>query len=473
MWFQIKPEIMQLGEMFSDAGFELSLVGGAVRDLLLSRPVHDYDFATSATVEQSEPILRAWGKEGFWDMGRPFGTLGARKRTDNGSFLSAEVTTYRSDTYSPDSRKPRVDAAATLESDLSRRDFTVNCMAIRLPEVAFVDPFGGAVDLGRKILRTPVDPYISFSDDPLRIMRAVRFMAQLGFYIESSTSLAISSMAPRLSIVSAERIRDEFVKILLSRHPRRGINAMVDLGIADVVLPEIPALKMEIDEHHMHKDVYGHTLSVLSNAINLETGPDGDVPGPDLVLRLSSLMHDIGKPRTRKFEGEGKVSFHHHDAVGAKMARKRLQALCFDKKTVDDVSSLVGLHLRFHGYVDEPWSDSAVRRYVVDAGHLYTRLNRLTRADVTTKNRRKILQFEEAMDKLENRAIELKRQEDLSAIRPELNGNEIMALLGLQPSEEVGRAYQHMLDYRMKNGLVGYLKAKKELLRWAGENLDL
>ncbi|MBQ1299170.1 MAG: CCA tRNA nucleotidyltransferase [Aeriscardovia sp.] len=464
---------MQLGEMFADAGFELSLVGGAVRDLLLSRPVHDYDFATSATVEQSEPILRAWGKDGFWDMGRPFGTLGAKKRSDNGSFVSAEVTTYRSDTYSPNSRKPRIDSVPSLESDLSRRDFTINCMAIRLPEVTFVDPFGGALDLGRKILRTPIDPFISFGDDPLRIMRGVRFMAQLGFYIESSTSLAISSMAPRLSIVSAERIRDEFVKILLSKHPRRGINAMVDLGIADVVLPEIPALKMEIDEHHMHKDVYGHTLSVLTNAINLETGPEGDVPGPDLVLRLSSLLHDIGKPPTRRFESEGKVSFHHHDAVGAKMARKRLQALCFDKKTVDDVSSLVGLHLRFHGYVDEPWSDSAVRRYVVDAGHLYTRLNRLTRADVTTKNRRKILQFEEAMDKLESRAVELKKQEDLSAIRPELNGNEIMALLGLRPGKEVGLAYQHMLDYRMQNGLVGYLKAKKELLNWAEENLNL
>ena len=473
VWFQIKPEIMQLGEMFADAGFELSLVGGAVRDLLLSRPVHDYDFATSATVEQSEPILRAWGKDGFWDMGRPFGTLGAKKRSDNGSFVSAEVTTYRSDTYSPNSRKPRIDSTPSLESDLSRRDFTINCMAIRLPEVTFVDPFGGALDLGRKILRTPIDPFISFGDDPLRIMRGVRFMAQLGFYIESSTSLAISSMAPRLSIVSAERIRDEFVKILLSKHPRRGINAMVDLGIADVVLPEIPALKMEIDDHHMHKDVYGHTLSVLTNAINLETGPEGDVPGPDLVLRLSSLLHDIGKPPTRRFESEGKVSFHHHDAVGAKMARKRLQALCFDKKTVDDVSSLVGLHLRFHGYVDEPWSDSAVRRYVVDAGHLYTRLNRLTRADVTTKNRRKILQFEEAMDKLESRAVELKKQEDLSAIRPELNGNEIMALLGLRPGKEVGLAYQHMLDYRMQNGLVGYLKAKKELLNWAEENLNL
>lgn len=472
MWFQIKPEIMQLGEMFSNAGFELSLVGGAVRDLLLSRPVHDYDFATSATVEQSELILRAWGKEGFWDMGRTFGTLGAKRKALDGSFLSAEVTSYRSDIYSPDSRKPHINAAVSLESDLSRRDFTVNCMAIRLPEVIFVDPFGGALDLRRKILRTPVNPYISFKDDPLRIMRAVRFMSQLEFYIESSTSIAISSMAPRLSIVSAERIRDEFIKILLSKHPRRGINAMVDLGIADVVIPEIPALKMEIDEHHMHKDVYGHTLSVLNNAINLETGPDGEVPGPDLVLRLSALMHDVGKPRTRKFESEGKVSFHHHDVVGAKMTRKRLQALCFDKKTVEDVSSLVGMHLRFHGYVDEPWSDSAVRRYVVDAGHLYTRLNRLTRADVTTKNRRKILQFEEAMDKLETRAVELKKQEDLSAIRPELNGNEIMAILMLDPGEKVGLAYRHMLDYRMKNGLVGYLKAKKELLNWADNNLE-
>lgn len=468
MWFQIRPEAIELGRMFEEHGYELALVGGAVRDLLLGRPVHDYDFATNATPSQFEPILRQWGHDGFWDMGRKFGTLGALLKTNHGD-MSVEVTTYRSDAYEPNSRKPEVAYGHTLEGDLSRRDFTVNCMAIRLPHVMFVDPFHGANDLNKKLLRTPVNPYQSFDDDPLRMMRAVRFVAQLGFGIEANTAEALMNMTERITIVSAERVRDELAKLLLSRNARLGIDTMVDSGLADYVIPEIPALKMELDEHHHHKDVYEHTLTVLDNAIALETDINGPVPCPDLILRLAALYHDVGKPKTRRFASNGKVSFHHHDAVGAKMTQRRLKLLRFDKHIVDDVSALVNMHLRFHGYVDEPWSDSAVRRYVVDAGHLYPRLNRLTRADVTTRNRRKALIFENAMDEMEARVEELQAKEDLSRVRPEVNGQEIMSLLHLTPGPQVGAAYKHMLDFRLENGEVGHDTAVSELLRWAAE----
>lgn len=354
----------------------------------------------------------------------------------------------------------------SLEGDLSRRDFTVNAMALRVPDLEFVDPFGGANDLSKRVLRTPVDPRQSFDDDPLRMMRAVRFVAQLGFGIEPETAEAICTMADRLGIVSAERVRDELVKLLLSDRPRAGIEAFVDSGLADVVFPEIPALQLEIDEHHRHKDVFEHTMIVIDRAVALETGPDGPVPAPDLTLRLAALMHDIGKPKTRRFEAGGKVSFHHHDAVGAKMTRKRLKALRFDHHVVDDVSELVNLHLRFHGYVDEPWTDAAVRRYVKDAGPLYERLNRLTRADATTQNRRKALVFKTAMDEMEERVRALKEQEDFNAIRPDINGNEIMQELGLEPGPQVGAAYRHMLDYRLDNGPVGREEALAELHRW-------
>ncbi len=468
MWFQVRPEAIELGKMFEEQGYELALVGGAVRDLLLGRPVHDYDFTTNARPEQFEPILRQWGRDGFWDMGRKFGTLGARRRTGR-SDMAAEVTTYRSDKYQPDSRKPEVRYGTSLEGDLSRRDFTVNCMAIRLPRVSFADPFHGANDLNKKLLRTPVDPHQSFDDDPLRMMRAVRFVAQLGFGIEAGTAEALMDMVDRIDIVSAERVRDELVKLLLARNPHLGVDEMVNSGLADHVIPEIPALKMAMDPNHHHKDVYEHTLTVLDNAIALETGADGPVPGPDLELRLAALYHDVGKPRTRRFEPNGKVSFHHHDAVGAKMTRKRLKALRFDKRIVDDVSNLVNMHLRFHGYVDEPWTDSAVRRYVVDAGSLYPRLNRLTRADVTTRNRRRALTFEHAMDEMEARVEELKKKENLSRVRPEINGQEIMDLLGITPGADVGAAYRHMLDFRLENGEVGHAAAVAELRRWAAE----
>ena len=452
--------------MFAAEGYELALVGGPVRDLLLHRHSHDLDFCTSARPEEFEPILRRFGRDGFWDMGRKFGTLGAMRRRADGTEVQVEVTTYRSDTYDPDSRKPEVAYGDTLEGDLSRRDFTVNAMALRVPELEFVDPFGGANDLAKGILRTPVDPRQSFDDDPLRMMRAVRFVAQLGFRIEPETAEAICAMTDRIDIVSAERVRDELTKLLLSDRPRAGIEALVESGLAEVVFPEIPALQLEIDEHHRHKDVFEHTMIVIDKAVALETDEEGPVPGPDLTLRLAALVHDIGKPRTRRFEAGGKVSFHHHDAVGAKMTRKRLKALHFDNHLVEDVSELVNLHLRFHGYVDEPWTDAAVRRYVKDAGPLYERLNRLTRADATTQNRRKARIFASAMDEMEARVRALKEKEDFDAIRPDVDGNEIMALLGLEPGPMVGRAYRHMLDYRLDHGPVEHDEAVAELRRW-------
>lgn len=466
MDLHVWPEAIELGRLFAEQGYELALVGGPVRDLLLQRASHDLDFCSSARPEEFEPILRRWGRDGFWDMGRKFGTLGAVRKREDGTEVKVEVTTYRSDVYNPESRKPEVNYGDSLEGDLSRRDFTVNAMALRVPDLEFVDPFGGANDLAKGVLRTPVKPEQSFDDDPLRMMRAVRFVAQLGFTIEPATAEAIGAMRDRISIVSAERVRDELVKMLLSDRPRAGLEALVESGLADIVFPEIPALQLQIDEHHRHKDVFEHTMMVLERAIALETDDEGPVPAPDLTLRLAAVMHDIGKPRTRKFEDGGKVSFHHHDAVGAKMTAKRLKALRFDRHLIEDVTELVNLHLRFHGYVDEPWTDSAVRRYVKDAGPLYERLNRLTRADATTQNKRKAQMFAHAMDEMEERVRELKQQEDFDAIRPDLDGNEIMTLLGLEPGPMVGRAYKHMLDYRLDNGPVDHETAVAELNRW-------
>lgn len=463
---------MALGRRFAQEGYELALVGGPVRDMLLHRRSHDLDFCSSARPEQFEPILRHWGRDGFWDMGRKFGTLGAMRRRDDGTLVKVEVTTYRSDVYDPSSRKPEVNYGHSLEGDLSRRDFTVNSMALCVPDLRFVDPFGGAADLAKGVLRTPVDPRQSFEDDPLRMMRAIRFVAQLGFTIAPDTAVAISDMKDRITIVSAERVRDELTKMLLTDRPRAGIESLVDSGLADIVLPEIPALRLQIDEHHRHKDIFEHTMTVLERAIALETDDEGPVPGPDLTLRLAALLHDIGKPRTRRFEPGGKVSFHHHDAVGAKMTRKRMRALHFDHHLIDDVSFLVDMHLRFHGYVDEPWTDSAVRRYVKDSGPLYERLNRLTRADATTQNRRKAMMFSTAMDELERRVRDLREKEDLAAIRPDLDGTEIIAILGIEPGPLVGKAYRHMLDYRLDHGPVDHDAAVGELNRWWSEQTE-
>lgn len=457
---QYAPEAVELGRRFADAGFELALVGGPVRDAFLGKAGVDLDFATSARPEDTEQILARWGTA-TWDMGREFGTIGARKGE-----VIVEVTTYRTDTYDPSSRKPEVAYGDTLEGDLSRRDFTVNAMAVRLPDLQFVDPFGGLADLADKVLRTPVAPEQSFADDPLRMMRAARFTAQLGFEVEEKTFAAMTAMSGRLEIVSAERVQAELVKLLLADRPRAGLELMTFTGLADIVLPELPGLQLTIDEHHRHKDVYEHTLTVLDQAIALETGPDGPVPGPDLVLRLAALLHDIGKPATRALEPGGGVSFHHHEVVGAKMTRKRMRALRFDKATTEAVSHLVFLHLRFHGYGEAAWTDSAVRRYVTDAGDQLERLHRLTRADCTTRNQRKAARLSHAYDDLERRIVELAEQEELKAIRPDLDGTQIMEILGIGPGREVGAAYKHLLALRMEHGPLGEDRARSELLSW-------
>ena len=461
---------LELGEAFAAAGHELALVGGPVRDAFLGRSSQDLDFATSATPDEAEALLRAWG-DATWDIGRAFGTIGARRFGPPD--VVVEVTTYRADEYDSASRKPVVAFGDTLDGDLSRRDFTVNAMAVRLPGLTFVDPFDGLTDLAAGRLRTPIAPERSFDDDPLRMMRAARFVAQLGFRLDPGAAEAISAMAERITIVSAERVRDELTKLLLAPHPRAGLEVLVESGLADHVLPELPALQLEIDEHHRHKDVYEHSLTVLEQAIALETGthaePTGPVPGPDLVLRLAALLHDVGKPATRRFESGGGVSFHHHEVVGAKLAARRLKALRFDKETVQAVARLTELHLRFHGYGDAAWTDSAVRRYVTDAGPLLERLHRLTRSDCTTRNRRKAERLSFAYDDLERRIAELRERESLAAIRPDLDGEQIMAVLGVPPGRVVGEAYRYLLELRMEQGPQEREVAEAALRAWWAE----
>jgi poly(A) polymerase len=460
------PAALELGELFRAAGHELALVGGPVRDAFLGRASNDLDFATSAAPDETEALLARWG-DAHWDIGKEFGTIGARRfARDGAGDVVVEVTTYRSDEYDPTSRKPVVAFGDTLEGDLSRRDFTVNAMAVRVPDLTFVDPFDGLADLARGVLRTPIAPERSFDDDPLRMMRAARFAGQLGFAVEPGTLAAVVAMAQRIEIVSAERVQAELTKLLLSDRPRAGLEVLVDTGLAEHVLPELPALQLEIDEHHRHKDVYEHSLTVLEQAIAQETGPDGPVPAPDLVLRLASLLHDVGKPATRRFEPGGGVSFHHHEVVGAKLVAKRLKALKYEKQVVKDVSRLVELHLRFHGYGEGVWTDSAVRRYVTDAGPLLERLHRLTRADSTTRNRRKAKRLSDAYSELEQRIVALRAQEEIDAIRPDLDGSQIMALLGIRPGPVVGQAYKHLLALRMEHGPLGQERAEQELRAW-------
>jgi poly(A) polymerase len=460
----VDPAVGELGRLFTAAGFELALVGGPVRDAVLGRRSPDLDFATSALPDDTQRLLRRWG-DAHWDIGKAYGTIGARRGD-----LVVEVTTYRSDRYDPDSRKPEVAFGDTLEGDLRRRDFTVNAMAVRLPGLTFVDPFDGLADLVGGWLRTPGTAEESFTDDPLRMMRAARFAAQLGLRASDQVIVAMTELATRLEIVAPERVRVELEKLLLGPDPRAGLELMVDTGLADVVLPELPALRLEVDEHHRHKDVYEHTLTVLEQAIGLEDPPsatgDGVVPGPDLVLRLAALLHDIGKPATRRFEPGGGVSFHHHEVVGAKLTARRLRALRFDKETVKRVSTLVELHLRFHGYGEAGWTDSAVRRYVTDAGPLLDRLHRLTRADCTTRNRRKADRLSAAYDDLEERIARLREEEELASIRPDLDGNAIMQLLGIPPGRDVGRAWNHLKELRMERGPLPREQAEAELLAW-------
>ena len=470
---KVPPVAIELGELFAAAGYELALVGGTVRDMLLGRPNYDLDFATSASPEQTEALLRKWSPA-VWDIGKEFGTIGARRKSlHDGDDVVVEITTYRTDEYDPDSRKPEVQFGKTLDGDLSRRDFTINAMAIRVPSMAFVDPFGGVTDLAKKLIRTPVTPEQSFSDDPLRMMRAARFAAQLDFAVSADSFAAICEMASRLQIVSAERIQAEFNKLMLSDNPKRGLEVLVDTGLAAQFIPELPALQLEIDEHHRHKDVYRHSLQVLDQAIAQETDATGPVPYPDLVLRLAALLHDAGKPATRRFEKGGGVSFHGHDVVGARIIRKRMKTLKYDKQTTTDVCRLIELHLRFHGYGSGEWTDSSVRRYVTDAGPLLDRLHMLTKADCTTRNARKAQQLWDTYDELETRIVALRMQEELDAIRPDLDGNQIMDILGLKPGRIVGEAYKYMLALRMENGPMEPEAAIAALREWYAKQADV
>jgi poly(A) polymerase len=448
-----------IGDRFTAAGFEVALVGGPVRDAVLGRVPADIDLTTDATPDQVLGLLSGWADR-TWDVGIRFGTVGARFGDE-----LVEITTYRAESYDPDSRKPEVAFGSDLVEDLRRRDFTVNAMALRLPDLVLVDPFGGLSDLAAGVLRTPGRPADSFSDDPLRMLRAARFTSQLGFSVDPDVVAAMTEQADRLGIVSAERIRDELGKLLLAPDPRPGLALMVDTGLAEHVLPELPLLRLEADEHHHHKDVYEHTLTVLEQAIALEDVHE-PTSGPDLTLRLAALLHDIGKPRTRRFEDDGRVSFHHHEVVGARMTRKRLTALRYPNDLVDDVSTLVELHLRFHGYGTGEWTDSAVRRYVRDAGPLLDRLHKLTRADCTTRNRRRAAALQRSYDSLERRIAELAAQEELDSVRPDLDGRRIMEILGLPPGPQVGEAYRYLLELRLDRGPLTQQEATAELLAW-------
>jgi poly(A) polymerase len=453
------PTVARVSALFAAAGHELALVGGPVRDALLGRAVHDLDFTTDARPDEILRILSPH-VDAVWDIGRQFGTIGARVGDD-----TVEITTYRSDSYDGETRRPEVVFGDSLDGDLLRRDFTVNALALRVPEVRLVDPSGGVEHLMEGVITTPSSPEISFGDDPLRMLRAARFASQLGFAVDDETTDAMTRMAQRIHIVSAERVRDELAKLLCADDPRPGLELLVDTGLAGEVLPELPALQLEVDEHHHHKDVYQHSLTVLEQAIGYEKERH---PGqaPDLILRLAAILHDIGKPATRRFEAGGAVSFYHHDVVGAKLAKKRLTALRFDKTTIDAVARLIELHLRFFGYADASWTDSAVRRYVRDAGDQLERLHMLTRADVTTRNRRKADRLGFAYDDLEARIRELKEQEELDAVRPDLDGQQVMQVLGIAPGREVGLAMKFLLDLRLDDGPLGEEEATRRLLAW-------
>ena len=452
---RISPVADELGRRFAKAGHELHLVGGSVRDALLGRLGEDLDFATSARPEQTLDVLRGWA-EAIWETGREFGTIGAQRRG-----LRLEITTYRAEAYDGVSRNPLVRYGTSLAEDLNRRDFTVNAMAISLPEHRFVDPYGGLADLVRKVLRTPGTPEQSFRDDPLRMLRAARFASQLRFEVAPEVVDAMARMAGDLRRITAERIRDEFTKLLCGADPVTGLRLLVDTGLAEVFLPELPGLRLTVDEHAQHKDVYEHTLTVVRNVTRLE----GDEP--DFVLRMAALMHDVGKPATKAVTPDGRVSFHHHEVVGARMTRQRMKAMRYPKDTISDVSTLVALHLRFYGYGRGEWTDSAVRRYVTDAGHLLDRLHKLVRSDCTTRNKRKAAQLAADYDALEARIARIAAEEDLARVRPDLDGNEIMALLGLSPGPLVGQAWRYLRDLRLERGPLSRDEAVAELFAWA------
>jgi poly(A) polymerase len=455
------PAIQRLAAAFGERGHQLWLVGGSVRDALRGELGNDLDFTTGAHPDEIESLLRTVTRT-TWDIGRAFGTIGGMVREEDGREWVVEITTYRSDSYDPSSRKPEVAFGDTLEGDLSRRDFTINSMALSAVTGEFADPFGGLDDLADRVIRTPSAPEVSFSDDPLRMMRAARFASQLEFKPAPEVVRAMTDMADRIDIISAERIRDELTRLLLTDSPRTGLDLLVQTGVAERVIPEVAALLAEVDEHGRHKDIYQHTLTVLEQSIELEKARGHE---PDLVGRLAAIFHDVGKPRTKRFEG-GKVTFYHHDVVGAKMTRKRLTELRFNNEDIKAVAKLVELHLRFHGYADSDWTDSAVRRYVRDAGDQLERLHILTRADSTTRNVRKANRLRTAYEQLEWRIEELAAKEELDAIRPDLDGNQIMEILGIKPGREVGAAYQFLLEKRLEEGPLGPDRAREELLAW-------
>jgi poly(A) polymerase len=454
---RVSPVADDLGRRFAKAGHELHLVGGSVRDALLGRLGDDLDFATDAHPDQTLAIVSGWAST-TWETGREFGTIGAQR---NG--LRLEITTYRAEAYDGVSRNPVVQYGTSLLDDLGRRDFAVNAMAVSLPDHTFTDPYGGLDDLARRVLRTPGTPEQSFGDDPLRMLRAARFSSTLRFTPDPSVVAAMVAMAPDLGRITAERIRDEFTKLLCGADPVTGLRLLVDTGLAEVFLPELPGLRLAIDEHAQHKDVYEHTLIVLTNAIAQEGGE------PDFVLRMAAIMHDCGKPATRAIGPDRRVSFHHHEVVGARLTRARMKAMRYPKEVIADVSELVLLHLRFYGYGRGEWTDSAVRRYVTDAGPLLDRLHMLTRSDCTTRNRRKAAQLAADYDALVERIARIAAEEDLARIRPDLDGNAIMELLGLPPGPLVGQAWRHLKELRLDRGPLDHEEAVAELMRWAGE----
>ncbi|WP_405091773.1 CCA tRNA nucleotidyltransferase [Micromonospora sp. NBC_01392] len=457
---RVSPVADELGRRFARAGHELHLVGGSVRDALLGRLGNDLDFCTDAHPDETVKVIRGWA-ESIWETGREFGTIACQR-----DGLTLEITTFRAEVYDQMSRNPVVQYGTNLADDLKRRDFTVNAMAVSLPDHRFTDPYGGLADLGAKVIRTPGTPQESFRDDPLRMLRAARFAAQLRFAVHPDVRDAMTRMASDLDRITAERIRDEFTKLLCGVDPVTGLRLLVDTGLAERFLPELTGLKLTIDEHAQHKDVYEHTLTVVLNAMSMEE------EGCDFVLRMAALMHDVGKPGTKAVGADGRVSFHHHEVVGARLTKARMKAMRYPKDVTSQVVKLVGLHLRFYGYGRGEWTDSAVRRYVTDAGDLLSRLHKLTRSDCTTRNRRKAAQLAADYDALEERIARIAAEEDLARVRPDLDGNAIMELLGVPPGPVVGRAWAHLKELRLERGPLDRDEAEAELLRWArGEGI--
>jgi poly(A) polymerase len=454
---RVSPVADELGRRFAAAGHELHLVGGSVRDALLGRLGDDLDFATDARPEETLRVVEGWA-EATWTTGAEFGTIGAARRG-----LRLEITTFRAEAYDRVSRNPVVRWGTTLLDDLRRRDFAVNAMAVSVPGHVFADPYGGLDDLAARVLRTPGTPEESFADDPLRMLRAARFASQLEFRVAPEVLAAMTRMAGDLARITAERVRDEFTKLLCGADPVTGLRLLVDTGLAAVFLPELPGLRLEIDEHAQHKDVYEHTLTVVRNAVSLEDD------GPDFVLRMAALLHDIGKPTTKAVGPDGRVSFHHHEVVGARLAKQRMRELRYPKDVTAEVTELVALHLRFYGYGRGEWTDSAVRRYVTDAGHLLPRLHKLTRSDCTTRNKRKAAALWADYAALEERIERLRAEEDLARVRPDLDGNAIMELLDIPPGPLVGQAWRYLKELRLERGPLDHDEAVAALLRWAAE----